>query len=125
MRYLTTDQILAIHAILVDTFGGLHGIRDLGLLESALARPQAGYGDLEAYPTLPLKAAALCHSLVKNHPFLDGNKRTAVVAMETMLNQNGVELILRPDELFQFAIDVATDKLNEKAMAAWIEQHMA
>ena len=86
MRYLTTDEVLEINA---KVMGGRHVLRDRGLLESAVARPQASAFGADAYPDLAAKAAAMLHSLVLNHPFVDGNKRTAVLATLVFLDLNG------------------------------------
>ena len=83
MKRLTTAQVLRLHATLIDRFGGQHGVRDVGPLESALERPFAEFGGTEAFPTLPEKAAALMHGLAKNHPFIDGNKRVALSIWKT------------------------------------------
>lgn len=77
-RYLTVPQILFIHARLIDETGGAHGLRDLGALEAASARPQATFAEQELYPDFFSKAAALLDSLINNHPFVDGNKRTGI-----------------------------------------------
>lgn len=86
-EYLRVVDVLAIHAILIDEFGGIDGVRDLGALEAAVFRPQTGY-----YEDPIAEAAALLESLVQNHPFLDGNKRTAVAAADVHLRMNGFEL---------------------------------
>jgi death-on-curing protein len=93
-RYLTVPQVLFLHARLIAETGGSHGLRDLGLLESAAARPQAAFGGEELYPNLFTKAAALMDSLVNNHPFLNGNKRTGNSAAGLFLVQNGFRLNL-------------------------------
>ena len=86
-NYLTVIEVLAIHAVLVDEFGGADGVRDLGALESAVFRPQTGY-----YEDPIAEAAALLESLIQNHPFLDGNKRVAVAAADVHLRLHGYEL---------------------------------
>lgn len=92
MRYLTLAEAIELHRRIIEQSGGADGIRDLGLAESAIAQPQASFGGRELYPTLAEKAAALCFSLVMNHPFVDGNKRIGHAAMETFLVMNGFEL---------------------------------
>ncbi len=91
MRYLTLGELIELHRRIIEQSGGADGIRDLGLAESALAQPQMSFGGTELYPTLAEKAAALCFSLVMNHPFVDGNKRIGHAAMETFLVMNGFE----------------------------------
>lgn len=95
--YLTPIEVLAIHADLIERHGGIHGVRDHGLLESALYRPQTGY-----YVDLIEEAAALWESLARNHPFLDGNKRTAFAATFTFLAINGARLTANSDEAYAF-----------------------
>jgi death-on-curing protein len=80
VKYLSATQVLFVHSRLIDTTGGAHGIRDLGLLQSAVSRPKATFGGKDLYPDIFHKAAALMESLVKNHPFIDGNKRTAITS---------------------------------------------
>ncbi len=97
--YLTVADVLAIHADQVAIYGGAEGLRDAGQLEAALFRPQSGY-----YPDLIAEAAALWESLSQNHPFVDGNKRTAFAAMFTFLAINDVEVVADPDETWGFMI---------------------
>jgi death-on-curing protein len=96
---LTVDEVLAIHEALVDRFGGLGGVRDLGLLESALYRPRTGY-----YRDLTEMAAALFESLLMNHPFIDGNKRVAFFASDIFLRLNGWKLKVEPKAAHAFLI---------------------
>ncbi len=84
--FISTDEVLAIHANLIRRYGGLSGVRDRGLLESALARPFQSFNGEDLYPSLEQKAAAILESIVKNHPFIDGNKRTGYVLMRLLLN---------------------------------------
>lgn len=91
MNYITLDEALRIHEVLIEAFGGAHGVRDMGLLESALLRPQTGY-----YADLIEEAAALWESLAMNHPFLDGNKRVAYAVTELFLQSNGLDIV--PDD---------------------------
>ena len=91
-HYLTPEQVLFIHSRLVDETGGAHGIRDLGMLLSALGRPQATFQGKDLYSDLFSKAAALMDSLVRNHPFIDGNKRTAITSTAIFLRINGFHL---------------------------------
>lgn len=92
MRYLSLAEVAELHRLLIEAFGGSHGIRDLGALESALAQPRMSFGGEDLYPTVVEKVAALGFTLVQNHPFLDGNKRVGHAAMETFLVLNGFEL---------------------------------
>ena len=99
MKRLTTDQILKLHGQLIKTTGGLGGVRDKGLVESSLSSAFEVYFGVERYPTIEEKAARLCYSLVKNHAFLDGNKRIAVFTMLVFLELNGIILDCEDDEI--------------------------
>jgi death-on-curing protein len=98
MRYLTLGEVLELYHRIIRQSGGSQGIRDLGALESALAQPRMTFGNQELYPTVVEKASALGFSLIKNHPFVDGNKRTGHAAMETFLVLNGFEIDASVDE---------------------------
>ena len=99
MNYLTPEQVLFIHSRLVGETGGSHGVRDLGLLELAVARPKATFDNKELYPDLCTKAAALMDLLINNHPFVDGNKRTGVTAALLFLRINAHKLTAPPEAL--------------------------
>lgn len=122
--YLSREEVLIIHGFIIERFGGQIGIRDLGLLESALARPRAGMIDFEAYPNIFIKAAVLGHSLIKNHPFYDGNKRTGVIAIIRFLNINGLKLKLEKNELVNLALEIAGDGLDEEGVAEWLKARL-
>ena len=98
MRYLTLGEVVDLHRAVIEATGGTSGIRDLGALESALAQPRASFGGVDLHASLPDKAAALCFSLVNNHPFVDGNKRLGHAATETFLILNGSEIDAPVDE---------------------------
>jgi death-on-curing protein len=119
-QYLTAEQVLFIHARLIDETGGSHGVRDVGLLASAVARPQATFEGNELYPTLFLKAAALMASLVQNHPFLDGNKRTGITAAALFLQRNGWRIMASNKELEQFTFQVTIERPALETIAAWL-----
>jgi death-on-curing protein len=99
-------------------------VRDLGLLDAALARPKTRLFGSDAYPTLELKAASLMHSLVKNHALMDGNKRSSWFALNAFLLLNGFELDVNESEAFDFILSVATDAVDLEGMAIWIGQHL-
>ncbi|MEQ1922219.1 MAG: type II toxin-antitoxin system death-on-curing family toxin [Pyrinomonadaceae bacterium] len=124
MRWLNSREALAMHARQIAEHGGADGVRDLGLLESALARPQ----NLHAYEPdadLASLAAAYAFGIAKNHPFVDGNKRTAYVAMETFLVLNDVTLTATPEDKYPTIMALAAGDLTEDALAAWIRQHIS
>lgn len=123
--YLTAVQVLFIHARLLAETGGAPGVRDLGLLESAIARPKATFDGRDLYPDLYAKAAALMVSLVNNHPFIDGNKRVGVTAAALFLVRNGVQLRASSEELEQVTLDVAQGRLSVDQMVSWFMQHTA
>ena len=98
-------------------------IKDVGLLDSALARPKTTVFGEDAYPTLELKAAAMVHSIIKNHPMVDGNKRSSWFALQAFLAINGFRCLATTDESFDFVLGVATDQLDLEQIASWIAQH--
>lgn len=119
--YPTLSEVLELHRILIERFGGSGGIRDLGLLQSALMRPQTGY-----YSTLSLEAAALLQSLCQNHAFLDGNKRVAFAVTAIFLRMNGYRLKVDADNGESFLINqVIGKKAAIEEIAAWLEKYMA
>jgi death-on-curing protein len=124
MRYLTVEELLELHRLLLEQSGGLGGVRDLGGLDSAVAQPQMAFGGQELYPGLADKAAALCFSLVCNHPFVDGNKRVGHAAMETFLVLNGAELVAEVDEQEQVILQLAAGRLKREEFTAWVQAHL-
>lgn len=122
-RYLTKNEVLEIHRWSLQAFGGLDGILNLGMLESALASPQASFGGVEAYPTLFEKAAALAFSLVRNHPFADGNKRVGFWAMATFLEINGYELSSNQQEGANVFLELAAGQLSREQLVEWTTNH--
>jgi death-on-curing protein len=124
MRYLTLAELLELHRRIIEQSGGASGIRDLGLAESALAQPQMSFGGTELYPTLADKAAALCFSLVMNHPFVDGNKRIGHAAMETFLIMNGFELDAEVDDAESVILGLAAGELGRIPFAEWVADHV-
>ncbi len=121
MRYLTFDEAMRLHARVVAQSGGTAGVRNNGLVEAALAQPQMTFGDTELYPTLAEKAAALGFSLLKNHPFLDGNKRIGHAAMETFLVLNGHELQnTGPDEPERVIMTLAASQMERGTFTEWV-----
>jgi death on curing protein len=123
IRYITVKEVLRMHWRVIKTFGGSHGVRDLNLLESALARPKAGFGDYEAYPDIFMKAAVLLYSLIKNHPFIDGNKRTGLTACIVFLKRNGFMLQADESDIVTFTVSIAEGKMAEEDIAAWLKEH--
>lgn len=124
MRCLTLGELLELHRRIIEQSGGASGIRDLGLAESALAQPRMSFGGTELYTTLPEKAAALCFSLVMNHPFVDGNKRIGHAAMETFLVMNGLELDAGVDDSEQVILQLAGGELRRQEFTEWVTTHV-
>ena len=124
MRYLTLGEVLELYHRIIRQSGGSQGIRDLGALESALAQPRMTFGNQELYPTVVEKASALGFSLIKNPPFVDGNKRTGHAAMETFLVLNGFELDASVDEQEQIILQVASGELESDEFTAWLSGHV-
>ena len=124
MRYLNLPELIELHRRLIEDTGGAEGLRDLHGLESAIAQPRASFGGKELYPTLAEKAAAICYSLVLNHPFFDGNKRVGHAAMETFLLLNGSELDATIDEAEQIILKLASGTLKRDQLTHWIWDHI-
>ena len=123
MKILNKRQILMLHQHLVDETGGSPGLRDEGLLDSALNAPFQTFGDTSAYPSLQQKAARLCYGLVKNHPFIDGNKRIGVHAMLVFLAVNGLELSYTQQELSDIILQVAAGEKEYDDLLVWLLAH--
>ena len=123
MKYLTEEQVLFIHSRLIDETGGVHGVRDLGLLQSAVSRPKATFGSEDLYPDICHKAAALMESLIKNHPFIDGNKRTGITSAGIFLIMNHYSLETSQKELEVFTLDIATGKTSFEDIVEWLKKY--
>jgi death on curing protein len=121
MRYLTAEQVLFIHARLIAETGGEHSVLDLSLLQSAVARPQATFEEHDLYPDLFSKAAALLESLIGNHAFVDGNKRTAITAAGLFLRLNGYRLTANNPQLEAFTLQCAQHLVSLDQMTIWFE----
>ncbi len=122
--YISVEQLLRLHERQIRAFGGSHGVRDTGGLESAAARPQMTFGGEDLYPDAASKAAALMHSLVMNHPFIDGNKRAGAMAAELFLIANDVELTATDDEMLEVTLPVARGEIQAEALAIWLRQRV-
>ena len=124
MRYLTLSEVLEVHRQVMAQSGGAEGLMHLSALESALAQPQMTFGGAELYPTLVDKAAALGYALIKNHPFLDGNKRTGHAAMEVFLVLNGYEIRAAVDEQEHIILQVAASEIDREEFTTWLRTHV-
>jgi len=124
VRYLTLSDLLEVHRQVMVQSGGAEGLMHLPALESALAQPQMTFGGEELYPTLVDKAAALGYALIKNHPFLDGNKRTGHAAVEVFLVLNGYEIRATIDEQEHVILQVAASEIDREEFTAWLRTHV-
>jgi death-on-curing protein len=124
MRYLTLNELLQLHRLIVEQSGGSAGIHSMGALESALAQPHMTFGGEDLYLTIVEKAAALGFSLIRDHPFVDGNKRAGHAAMEVFLILNGHEIDASVDEQEQVILQLASGELERKAFTEWLHVHV-
>ena len=122
--YLSVEQLLRLHRLQVDAHGGPRGIQDRGRLDAAAARPQMTFDGDDLYPDLPAKAAALMHSIVMNHPFVDGNKRVGAMAAEMFLAINGLALVAAEDDLVVTTLAVAAGEISAEALSVWMRQRV-
>ena len=123
MKMLTKEQVLLLHRQLIQETGGEPGLRDEGLLESALHAPFQGFGGTEAYPSIQQKAARLCYGLVADHPFVDGNKRIGAHTMLVFLALNGIELSYTQQELSDIVLQVAAGAISWEELLSWLLRH--
>ncbi len=123
ITYLTLEQILVIHQDQIDRYGGIHGIRDLALLESALFRPQTSFAEADLYPDIFAKAASLIHSIILNHPFIDGNKRTGIVSGIIFLMLNETFLKVEQSALVEATLNIESKKWDVKTISDWLREN--
>ena len=122
MKFITLEEVIAIHEAVLQQTGGRQGIHDFLLLHSAIERPKVTFGGHDLYKTIFQKAAALIHSLILNHPFEDGNKRTALLSAARFLKKNGYQLRPYP-EAVQFTLDIDQKRKNLEEIALWLKIH--
>lgn len=125
MHYFSVEEILELHYMVVEDYGGSHGVRDEGRLQSLVAAPRATAFGAEQYETPYEKAAVYMRNCIADHMFTDGNKRTGTALAGIFLARQGKRLTALPGELEDFAVSVATDHLEIDAIAAWLEAHSA
>ena len=123
MKKLSKEQILMLHKQLIEQTGGRDGVRDHGLLESAIESPFQSFDGEELYPTIQAKAARLGYGLIKNHCMIDGNKRIGAHAMLVFLAVNGIELSYTQKELYEEILSVASDNLGYEDLLHWVLEH--
>ena len=123
MIVLSKQQILLLHSQLISENGGSDGLRDVGLLESAINSPFQQFGNEDLYPTIQQKASLLCFGLVNNHPFIDGNKRIGAHVMLVFLALNGIELEYTQYELSSTILKLASNEISYQQLTKWIINH--
>ncbi len=123
MIRLTSEQIQKMHQLLIQEIGGLDGIRDFSLLESAANAPFQTFDGEDVFKTLREQAAHLGYYLIKNHPFVDGNKRIGVLAMLTFLELNGIRVECTDAELIQIGMALADGTMNDRQLLQWLISH--
>lgn len=123
MKKLSPKQVLLIHDELIESYGGSHGIRDENLLESAIYQPFASYGGIDLYPTIFDKSAALLRSMINNHPFVDGNKRTAIASIQMTLEESGYIFNASIKDTYIFLNQVASQNLSVEEISDWLKNH--
>lgn len=123
ISYLSVDEVLKVHDSLIVRFGGRGGVRDDNLLESAVFRNQASFGGSDLYETIFDKAAAMFHSIIFDHPFVDGNKRSAITCASTFLITNGWDFLASLDELVAFPLAVEQTRPEILEVANWFKKH--
>ncbi len=123
MLMITLEQLLQLHVLAIEKFGGSDGVRDLGRLESALASQSQEVFEEELYKTVFAKAAALVRAIIADHPFVDGNKRTGMLAGLTLVEMNGYVTEIKKGDLEDFAVQVAVEHLSVEQIAEWLECH--
>ena len=121
--YLTPEQVLFLHSRLIQETGGVHGVLDLSMLLSALGRMQASFEGVDLYPDVFTKAAALMDYLIRNHPFVDGNKRTAITAAGIFLRLNGYILMVENRDMVEFTLDCAQSRVPFVEIVDWFKGH--
>ena len=124
MITLTTDEIIELHEKLANATGGSTGVRDFGLLESAVLSSYQSYGGQDLYPTIIEKAARTAYAVCKNHPFIDGNKRVAVTSMLIILRMNDTSLLYTQQELITLGLGIADGSIGYEDIVAWLHAHV-
>lgn len=124
MIILTLEQLLEIHTLAIDATGGSAGIRDLGRLEAAIATQTQNVFGEELYSSITDKAAAFIRAVIADHPFVDGNKRTAMLTGIIFLEINGLSFTAQPGEIENFAVNIATNRFDIPIISAWLDKHL-
>jgi death-on-curing protein len=122
---ISKETILRIHELSIIQYGGLNGIRDEGLMESAIARPYQTFGGEDLYPSAIMKAAAIAESIIINHPFVDGNKRTGFLAMLAVLEEKNISIIAANTDIYFFVIKISTGEIKFDQIVEWLKTNTA
>lgn len=125
IQYLTLQHVMAIHDTMIEEFGGSYGIRDEGLLDSAINQPRQTFGGVDLYPTLFDKASVYAFQISENQPFIDGNKRTAAGTAAVFLSINGYELECPEGQVYETIMKLANKKLSREEFAKWLKDNCA
>lgn len=123
MTALTVEQVLKLHEMMLQATGGAKGLRDSGLLESAIYHAFASFNGNDLYPTIEEKAARQAYAIIQSHPFIDGNKRTGLLVMLVFLDLNGVKLRFTQEELIDLGFSIASGNKDDKSVLEWINHH--
>lgn len=123
MKRISRDQVLMLHSMVIKQSGGIEGIRDNGLLDSALSLPFQSFNNQELYPSIQCKAARLCYSIINNHPFIDGNKRTGILVMLVFLRINNILIQCKDKEIIDLGMGIASGKYDLSYIRKWIILH--
>lgn len=120
MKRISVEQIIHLHSLLIAQSGGMKGLRDRGLLESAVRVPFQSFGNQELYPSIQIKAAQLCYSIISNHPFNDGNKRVGILTMLIFLRINYIDIQCEDEDIIDLGLGIALGKYNTAHIVEWI-----
>ncbi len=120
MKNLELKQVILFHEKITNATGGSSGVKDIGLVESAINRGMASFAGEEFYKTIEMKIAAITHSLISNHGFIDGNKRIGISVMLLLLKMNSVEIVYSQQELIDLGISIASGNVDENGIESWI-----
>lgn len=118
---ISIQQVIRLHELSIEVYGGASGVRDYSLLESAVGRPYQTFGSEDLYPTAYEKAAALAESIIINHPFVDGNKRTGFLSMLAILKMSKIEFDVTNNEIYDFTIKISTGEIKFEEIVEWLK----
>ncbi len=124
IRWISYDEIITFHGMLIDRTGGSHGVRDISLIESAIAKANATFDGVDLYPGRIEKIAAITFALINNHGFVDGNKRIGIAVMELLLLYNKISYKANDEELIELGLGIAAGRVDECGLREWLENHI-